>query len=246
MTTTLLSALAANNPWIAIWPEISLGCLALLLLVLEILLPKSAHRHIPTAGIAGQLVVLACLFANFHNRFLGQETFNGLLRHSEGGQVMRIFFLLSSLLVFWLGRIALARQTMPRVEFYHIVLVISAAMMLLAQSNHFVMLFVALETVTIGLYILVSYTRTNALTLEAGLKYLIMGALSSALLLFGIVLLYGAAGNGSLPAHTAGAMHYPDLAAFLVANPHNVIASVGIVLVLAGLPKRPGLPRCSA
>jgi NADH-quinone oxidoreductase subunit N len=68
-------------------------------------------------------------------------------------------------------------------------------MMLLAQSNHFVMLFVALETVTIGFYILVSYFRDSPLSLEAGLKYLIMGALSSAILLFGIVLLYGVAGN---------------------------------------------------
>ena len=57
------------------------------------------------------------------------------------------------------------------------------------------MLFVALETVTVGFYILVSYVRTNPLSLEAGLKYLITGALSSSLLLFGIVLLYGVAGN---------------------------------------------------
>ena len=76
-------------------------------------------------------------------------------------------------------------------------------MMLLAQANHFVLLFVALETITVGFYILVSYTRSNPLSLEAGLKYLIMGALSSGLLLFGIVLLYGVAGNPALPAHTA-------------------------------------------
>ena len=84
---------------------------------------------------------------------------------------------------------------MPRVEFYHIVLVVTAALMLLTQSSHFAMFFVALETVTIGFYILVSYFRDNALTLEAGLKYLVLGALSSAILLFGIVLLYGAVGR---------------------------------------------------
>jgi NADH-quinone oxidoreductase subunit N len=94
--------------------------------------------------------------------------------------------------------------------------------------------FVALETVTIGLYILVSYYRTS-LTLEAGLKYLVMGALSSSLMLFGIVLLYGVAGNPALPAHTAQSMHYGQLAAFLAANPHNFLASIGIVLVLAGV-----------
>jgi NADH-quinone oxidoreductase subunit N len=235
MSPSLLPALAANNTWLAIWPEISLGCLALLLLILEIVLPSAARRHIPTVAILGQLALLGAVLADFHDRYVGHETFNGLLRHTEGGQIMRLFFILCSTLVFWLARLTLARQTMPKIEFYNIVLVVSAAMMLLAQSNHFVMLFVALETVTIGLYILVSYTRTNALTLEAGLKYLIMGALSSALLLFGIVLLYGVGGNQALPGHTGGSMHFPELQAFLAANPHNTIAAIGVVLVLAGL-----------
>ena len=114
-------------------------------------------------------------------------------------------------------------------------LVVTAGMMLLAQSNNLLLLFVTLETVTIGLYILVSYYRNNSLTLEAGLKYLVMGALSSSLLLFGIVLLYGVAGNAALPGHTAQAMHYGQLASFLAANPHNFLASIGIVLVLSGV-----------
>ena len=84
---------------------------------------------------------------------------------------------------------------MPQIEFYSIVLVVTAAMMLLAQSNHFVMFFVALETITVGLYILVSYFRTNPLVARSRLKYLVTGALSSAILLFGIVLLYGVAGK---------------------------------------------------
>jgi ABC-type nitrate/sulfonate/bicarbonate transport system permease component len=108
-------------------------------------------------------------------------------------------------------------------------------MMLLAQSRHFLLLFVALETLTIGLYILVGYFRTRTASLEAGLKYLLMGALSSGLLLFGIVLLYGVAGNPSLPGHTAQAMNYTELSRFLAANPDNFIASLGVVLVLAGV-----------
>ena len=148
---------------------------------------------------------------------------------------MRIFFLLAAVMVCLVARVSLVKQATPRVEFYHIVLVVTAGMMLLAQSNNLLLLFVTLETVTIGLYILVSYYRNNSLTLEAGLKYLVMGALSSSLLLFGIVLLYGVAGNAALPGHTAQAMHYGQLAAFLAANPHNVLASIGIVLVLSGV-----------
>ena len=233
MDISALSQLAAGNTWQAILPEIALGCLALFLLVLEIVLPASRHRWIPMASILGQLAILALLLAHFHTGY--RSTFNGLLIQSPGGQLMRAFFLVASILVSVLARSSLPRQRVPRVEFHHIALVVTAAMMLLVQSRNFVMLFVALETVTVGLYILVSYYRTNPKTLEAGLKYLVMGALSSALLLFGIALLYGVAGSQGLPGRTAEAMQYAGLESFLEANPHNFMAAAGIVLVIAGV-----------
>lgn len=231
-----LQAIAADNQWMAIFPELMLGCLALALLVLEIVLPKSQHRLIPGVAIAGQIALLVgFVVTGFNSGYIGSTTFNGLLYHSSVGQFMRAFFLLTSIGVSLLGVIALARQKMPRTEFYLIVMVVSGAMMLLAQSNNFVMLFVSLETVTVGFYVLVSYFRTSSLSLEAGLKYLILGALSSSLLLFGIVLLYGVAGNPLLPMHTANAMSFTELQLFLAANPNNFLASVGIVLVLSGI-----------
>ena len=230
-----LQALAANNDWSAILPELLLGCLALLLLVLEIVLPRRLHASLPAVALLGVLAILPGQLFNCGAGFVARESFNGLLYHSHEGQLMRVFFLLSALLAGVLGTVSLAKQKMPRTEFYHILLVVTAAMMLLVQSKHFVMLFVTLETVTIGLYILVSYFRTNPLSLEAGLKYLIMGALSSSILLFGIVLLYGVAGNPTLPGHSASAMSYDALQSFLAANPHNFLASIGIVLVLSGV-----------
>lgn len=235
MTLDAIKLAAADNLWTALFPELMLAGLALALLVLEVVLPKRHHVLIPDVASAGLVGTLVGLFINWDSATLGSDTFNGLLHHSAAGQVMRAFFLLSALLVCVLARVSLAKQAMPRIEFYHLLLVVTAAMMLLAQSNHFVLLFVALETLTIGLYILVSYFRTSPVTLEAGLKYLIMGALSSGLLLFGIVLLYGVAGNPTLPAHSAASMRYGDLANFLAANPDNFIASLGIVLVLAGV-----------
>jgi NADH-quinone oxidoreductase subunit N len=235
MTIEAVKLAAESNQWSAIFPELALACLALALLALEILLPKKQHGLIPTIALLGLAGVLGSLVVNFRTAWIGQDSFNGLLHHSEAGQLMRVFFVLAALLVCLLGQVSLAKQTMPRVEFYHIVLVVAAAMMLLAQSNHFVLFFVALETLTIGLYILVGYFRGNSLTLEGSLKYLVSGALSSSLLLFGIVLLYGVAGNPALAAHSANAMHFGELADFLKANPHNFLASAGIVLVLSGV-----------
>lgn len=225
---------AAANTWSAIWPELTLGCLALLLLVLETVLPR-AHRIIPGVTALGLIGTLVGLLVNWHSATIGTETFGGLLHHTMGGQIMRAFLLLSALLVCLLATVSLPKQRLPRVEFYHVMLVVTAAMMLLVQSCNFLMLFVSLETLTIGLYVLVGYFRNSANSLEAGLKYLIMGALSSGLLLFGIVLLYGVAGNPLFPAHTTNAMHYADLSRFLAANPHVFLADLGIVLVLAGV-----------
>jgi NADH-quinone oxidoreductase subunit N len=221
---------AEQNNWWALMPEIMMGGLAVALLVLEILLPKRDHRLIPGFALIGQLAVLVGLIVNYHVIDLQDHLFGGLIRQTADSQFMRIFFVLASLLVTILGMIALAKQKMPRIEFFHIVLVVSAAMMLLVQSNHFVMFFVALETITVGFYILVSYVRTNPLSLEAGLKYLVSGALSSGILLFGIMLLYGAAGKSQ-----TDAMNFGQLKNFLAANPSNFIASVGVVFVLCGV-----------
>jgi NADH-quinone oxidoreductase subunit N len=238
MNTSLhLLEAAGRNQWLAIAPELMLALIALLLLALELILPKEQRAFIPGIAIVSQAAVLIGLVINFNSPYIDAgPTFNGLLHHTAGGQFLRLFFLLASILVCVLATVSLPRQRMPHVEFYHIILVVTAGMMLLAQANHFVMLFVALETVTVGLYILVSYYRDNPLTLEAGLKYLIMGALSSGILLFGITLLYGAAGaspdaDGTL--HTG--FEYETLTRFLASHPGNFLASAGIVLVLAGV-----------
>lgn len=235
MSPEILKSLADSNQWAALRPEIILACAALGLLACEIALPKSLHRYIPWVAVTALLTVLIGLAINFDTSWMGEPTFGGLLRHSLPGQFGRVFFALSSLLVCFIAGVVLPRSRMPRVEFYHIVLVITAAMMLLVQSNHFVMFFVALETVTIGFYILVSYFRDNALTLEAGLKYLVTGALSSAIMLFGIVLLYGAVGRVDAGGMAHTGFEFEIVADFLKAHPDNFLAIVGALLVLSGV-----------
>ncbi len=238
MSTELLKAAADSNQWFAIFPELLLACAALGLLVLEIILPKAQHRFIPHAAVLTLLAALAGVAFNFSSpeRWNGVLLFGGLIELSPPSQIARIFFLVSALLVTFLAGICLPRSRMPRVEFYHIVLVITAAAMLLAESTHFVMFFVALETLTIGLYILVSYFRDNPLTLEAGLKYLVTGSLSSAIMLFGIVLLYGAIGRVASPEglpHTG--FEFNVIAEFLRNNPGNFLGISGALLVLSGV-----------
>lgn len=235
MSTELLRTVAASNEWWALGPEIILACAALGLLVLEIILPRDQHRFLPHVAIMALAVVLGGVALNFGKTWGGEELFGGLIRLSRFGQVARVFFPLSSLLVCFLATICLPRARVPRVEFYHLVLVVTAALMLLTQANHFVLFFVALETVTIGFYILVGYYRERALSLEAGLKYLVLGALSSAILLFGLVLLYGAVGRVEVDGVVHTGFEYGTVLDFLRANPRNFLATAGALLVLGGV-----------
>ncbi len=83
-------------------------------------------------------------------------------------------------------------------EMLALILLSTAGMMWMVSAKHFVMIFVSLELVTIALYILVAYQRRNLLSLEAGVKYLILGALTTGILVYGITWIYGVSGSMDL------------------------------------------------
>lgn len=243
-----LRALSASQDWGAILPELLVGVFALLLLVLEVAFPRM-KKSLPSIAIGLQGLVLVFVVWQFFGRQSAdaQSTFGGLIFQNVTTDLMRIFFLVSSILVSHLGIVYLRRNPLARVEFFHLLMVGAASVMLLVQSAHFVMFFVALETLTISFYILIAYGRTSTFSLEAGLKYLVMGALSSGIMLFGIVLLFGVASNPNLPGASIDPLQFDNLAAFLgasrdgVANTQNLLATIGAGLVLAGVAFKIGL-----
>lgn len=235
-------AFTKTNQWSAILPEIMLAVLALSLLGAEMALPKNKQTLIPRLAIFGQVIVLFVVCGGIAWCNVGEnQYFSGLIVQNDVTQIMRAFFLVSSIVVCYLGKIYLSKQSLPKTEFYALVLIIAAAMMLLVQSANFVMLFVALETVTVAFYVLVAYCRTSQFSLESGLKYLILGALSSGILLFGIVLLYGIAGSPELVGSSRDSLNYNELAKFISLNTDNLfgadnmIVKLGALLVVAGI-----------
>lgn len=231
-----LRGFTATNEWGAILPEILLGVLALGLLGAEMILPANRQSLIPRLAIWGQVVILGLAAFSVGGAFVAERTyFGGMILQTDLTQMMRVFFLVCSVLVCYLGQIYLSKQKLPKTEFYALVLIIAGGMMLLVQSHNFVMLFVALETVTVAFYVLVAYCRTSQFSLEAGLKYLILGAMSSAILLFGIVLLYGIAGNPTMVGASSDSLNYTQLSNFILLNADNLIVKVGALLVVAGI-----------
>ena len=110
-------------------------------------------------------------------------------------------------------------------EFFLILWISLAGLFLLVSSNDFLLLFLALETVTLGFYILNAYLKKDSPGIEAGMKYFILGSLASAVLIFGISLIYFVCGSSA----------FPDVRNAFVNAPANPLLVSGSLLVLVGL-----------
>jgi NADH-quinone oxidoreductase subunit N len=118
------------------------------------------------------------------------------------------------------------RQERPE-EFYLLVLLATTGAMVLVVSRNFASFFLGLELLSVALYSLIAYVRTESASIEAGIKYLILAASSSSILLFGLALIY--AGSGS--------MELSQFAAVVTrtSGPPNTFLLIGLMLVLTGV-----------
>src|SRR5271154_1943465 len=118
----------------------------------------------------------------------------------------------------------LNRRHEHREEFYLLILLATTGAMVLVVSRHFISLFLGLELLSVSLYALISYIRSKTVSIEAGIKYLVLAASSSSVLLFGLALMY--AETGSM-----------DLSQFATTLNHTAAFPViaGLMLVLTGI-----------
>ena len=135
------------------------------------------------------------------------------------------FFLVAAILVLFLASEFADRISAGISEYYSLVIFALVGMLFAASANDFVMLFVSVELITITFYVLVSFQKNRMVSLEAAIKYLILGALSSAFLVFGIALIWG----------TTGKLNFNDLAQVSGQFLDNKIFLIGVLFVLVGL-----------
>ncbi|MSS98989.1 MAG: NADH-quinone oxidoreductase subunit N [Opitutia bacterium] len=222
--------------WLTILPEIAVAGLSLLCLLQAMFLPKALRLLIPVTARTGLiLVAIMALTSGPWMQSADLTSFAGLLRQNLPTDGVRLVFLLSALLTSFLAEGFLRDRDAAIADYHHVLLVVTAAFMLLAQANHFVTFFLSLETAAVGLYVLVGYLRRSEASLEAGVKFLVTGSLSSALLLMGIVLVYGALGSAGVADSLNFTQIGKALAAQSAAGTVSPLTLTGIALILGGV-----------
>jgi NADH-quinone oxidoreductase subunit N len=178
---------------LAILPEISLLILAGIVLLMDVLWDEERRRGLGWLTAAGLGAILVISLAAAQPGAESVRMWGGMIRHDWLSFVFKMLF------IFGAGVTALfameMRELGRRGEFYLLLLVSTIGMSLMASAGDLIMLYLSIETTSIPLYILAGFFKRDNKSTEAGFKYLLFGALTSTVMLYGFSLLYGFAGT---------------------------------------------------
>lgn len=201
-------------------PELAVVATGLIVLLIGIFMSPQAKNVL---GYLATLGVLAALVLTIQNFGTATTMFFGTLSIDALSQFFKLVFLAVSLIVS-LASIKYNENSDHTEEFYALVLFATFGMMVVASANDLVLLFCAFELASLATFALAGFEKKNARSLEGAMKYFIIGAISSALMLFGISYVYGATGTTSIPM-------IAENATLLAENPIGLVA---VVLLIAG------------
>jgi NADH-quinone oxidoreductase subunit N len=222
----------SQSDLLAIAPEIILTSTAGLLLILEAFLPR-IRRFMSELTIAA---VVAAIWARLHWPLPG-EVWAGMLRIDETAAFVDLYMLAALLLSVWMAGPFLRRSHHEFGEFYSLLLLATVGGMVMASAQNLLPVFLGLELLSIPLYVLNAFLRRNQVSVEAGLKYFIVGAFASAFVVYGMALLYGATASTDLA--TIGSL-------VVSAASLSPLVAVGLAMVIGGLAFKLALVPCHA
>lgn len=178
---------------VAALPEILLMGLACLILMVDVF---RSDRNATLTHILSQVALLATIGSLIYGfALVPAEAFNGLFILDQMSVVLKLALLIIGLLVFEYARVYLLAHDLMRGEFYVLGLFAILGMMVLISANNLLSLYLGLELLSLCMYAMVALQRDSRRASEAAMKYFVLGALSSGLLLYGISIIYGLTGS---------------------------------------------------
>ena len=206
-----------------VFPLTFLVVWASVLLLVDLFIPKDRK------GITAALSALGlALTLGFTLTQIGLEitSFNNMVVLDGFSTFVNALLLLSGLLGIGLSFGYIKRMNLERGEYYTLMLFSISGMMLMAQAGDLIVVFLALELLSIPLYVLAAFDRPKVESEEAGLKYFLLGAFATGFVVYGTTLVFGATGTTSLN----------GIVTFLGSNETpNLLLSIGAALILVGL-----------
>jgi NADH-quinone oxidoreductase subunit N len=202
-------------------PTLIVAGVGMLVLLLDLLPPRNSKSHLGTlalAGLVGALVVTMLRWG------VDGRAFRDMIVLDQHALFFHVVIGYAAALVLLLSMDYLRRTGAETGEYYALVMFSTSGMLLLASAGDLIVVFLAIELMSLSLYVLAGLFRRDLASTEASMKYFLLGAFASAFLLYGIALVYG----------STGATNFDRIAAAVAQRPRDPLFLIGLGLLMVG------------
>ncbi len=205
-------------------PELTVLCMAMFILLLDLFI-KPKNRIVIYVLAQFTLLAAAYFTVSTYNPSVGYA-FSNMFVDDPLADVLKLMTYLGTSMMLVYTRQYMQQRGMFRGEYYAMVLFSMLGMMIMISGQSMLTIYMGLELLSLCLYSLVAFDRDNARATEAAMKYFVLGALASGMLLYGMSMIYG----------MTGSLNITEISSVLLeTNPKNPVLILGLVFIVAGL-----------
>ena len=223
--------------WMLIAPEVVVCLAAVVVMLVDAFVRPTQRWTTGTISLVGLVAAAVSTIWLWSTGTAAGDAFNGMIVLDELRLGFTLIFLLVSGLTVLLSTVWVNGENLPAGEFHSLLLFATVGMMLMASGNDLVIVFLGLEILSIATYVMAGFRRTDVRSNESSLKYFILGSFSSAFLLYGIALIYGAtsiAPDGPGGRVVAGTTNIAEIATRLSQAQYPALLFAGAAMMLVG------------
>ncbi|MFM7847090.1 MAG: NADH-quinone oxidoreductase subunit NuoN [Rubrivivax sp.] len=211
--------------WLVVFPEIVLLAMACVVVVADLWVTDPARR-LTFWLTQGTMVLVGALHLYYAQSGATHYGMNGMVVTDPMGHLLAFFACLSMAVTVAYAQPYLASRDMLKGEFFTLSLFVLLGISVMCSANHFLVVYLGLEVMSLSLYALTALRRDHGRSTEAAMKYFVLGALASGFLLYGLSMLYGATGSLEIP------KVFEQIAAGRI---NRDVLVLGVVFVVSGL-----------
>ena len=215
----------AAHDLIGLLPVLIVSGTFVLLLMADLFTPPTRRTWLAAFSVLGMVVALVTSVLQWNDAGTARTVYYGSYAYDRYTLFFNVVLLATGILSVMISPAYLNRRGMHFGEYYALILACMAGMMLLAGAASLMVIFLAVELLSIALYILTGFARGEERSQEAGLKYLLLGGFASGFLIYGMALVYGTTGHTQLEQIAA---------ALRVGGPVDPLFLIGAVMMFVG------------
>jgi len=212
-----------------LYPELTISVL-IAVIVLADLISSKTEKILPYISLAGIAVTFYFVVENYNSNAMAflNETGKGMVSVDSFASFFKMIILISSFLVILFSMISKElHESLDRIgEYYTLIFGMILGMFFMVSGTNLILIYLSIELVSLSSYVLAGFSKTSAKSAEASLKYLIYGAASTGIMLFGISLVYGLTGSTNL---------YEINYLFQVSAGSKFLVNLALILIFAGI-----------